>query len=123
MELRDYLRVLRRRWLLILGSAAVVVALAAAYTFTATPQYASDSRILVSAANSRDSDASTSAYTGNLAVTPSKHPHLRRIEVGTPNGVVAYPAPASIVVGEARPYGAVPPIGDATHELSQGKKS
>ncbi len=53
----------------------------------------------------------------------SKHPHLRRIEVETPNGVVAYPAPASIVVGEARPYGAVPPIGDATHELSQGKKS
>jgi crotonobetainyl-CoA:carnitine CoA-transferase CaiB-like acyl-CoA transferase len=53
----------------------------------------------------------------------SKHPHLRRIEVGTPNGVVAYPAPASIVVGERRPYGAVPPVGDATHEISQGKKS
>ena len=53
----------------------------------------------------------------------SKHPHLRRIEVGTPNGVVAYPAPASIVVGERRPSGAVPPVGDATHEISQGKKS
>ena len=52
----------------------------------------------------------------------SKHPHLRRIEVGTPNGVVAYPAPASIVVGEKRPYGAVPPVGDATGEISQGKK-
>lgn len=53
----------------------------------------------------------------------SKHPHLRRIEVGTPNGTVAYPAPASIVVGEQRPYGAVPPVGDATGEITQGKTS
>ncbi|MCF2522325.1 CaiB/BaiF CoA-transferase family protein [Bradyrhizobium sp. G127] len=52
----------------------------------------------------------------------SKHPHLRRIEVETPNGVVAYPAPASIVVGEQRPYGAVPAVG-ATGESSQGKTS
>jgi itaconate CoA-transferase len=42
----------------------------------------------------------------------SHHPHLRRIEVDTPNGKVAYPAPAAIVVGEPRPYGAVPGIGD-----------
>lgn len=50
------------------------------------------------------------------------HPHLRRIEVETPNGMVAYPAPASIVVGEQRPYGAVPSVGDSTSEISQGKK-
>ncbi|MDU6135933.1 CaiB/BaiF CoA-transferase family protein, partial [Bradyrhizobium sp.] len=30
------------------------------------------------------------------------HPHLRRIEVNTPNGVVSYPAPAAIVVGDDR---------------------
>ncbi len=42
----------------------------------------------------------------------SHHPHLRRIEVETPNGKVAYPAPAAIVVGEDRHYGAVPGIGD-----------
>ncbi|WP_315734255.1 MULTISPECIES: CaiB/BaiF CoA-transferase family protein [unclassified Bradyrhizobium] len=41
------------------------------------------------------------------------HPHLRRIEVDTPNGVVSYPAPAAIVVGEDRHYGAVPAIGEA----------
>lgn len=41
----------------------------------------------------------------------SVHPHLRRIEVETPNGVVTYPAPAAIVVGDDRPYGAVPGIG------------
>jgi itaconate CoA-transferase len=40
------------------------------------------------------------------------HPHLRRIEVNTPNGVVSYPAPAAIFVGEPRHYGAVPAIGE-----------
>ena len=40
------------------------------------------------------------------------HPHLRRIEVDTPNGKVSYAAPAAIFVDEARHYGAVPAIGD-----------
>ena len=40
------------------------------------------------------------------------HPHLRRIEVDTPNGKVSYAAPAAIFVGEDRHYGAVPAIGD-----------
>jgi formyl-CoA transferase len=40
------------------------------------------------------------------------HPHLRRIEVGTPNGKVVYPAPAAIVVDQPRHYGPVPGIGD-----------
>ena len=40
------------------------------------------------------------------------HPHLRRIEVDTPNGKVTYAAPAAIFVGEPRHYGAVPGIGD-----------
>ena len=40
------------------------------------------------------------------------HPHLRRIEVDTPNGKVGYAAPAAIVVGQPRQYGAVPAIGD-----------
>jgi formyl-CoA transferase len=40
------------------------------------------------------------------------HPHLRRIEVDTPNGKVSYAAPAAIFVGEPRHYGAVPGIGD-----------
>ncbi|ABE40917.1 L-carnitine dehydratase/bile acid-inducible protein F [Rhodopseudomonas palustris BisB5] len=42
----------------------------------------------------------------------SHHPHLRRIEVATPNGTVTYPAPAAIVLGDDRHYGAVPGIGD-----------
>ena len=40
------------------------------------------------------------------------HPHLRRIEVDTPNGKVSYAAPAAIFVGEPRHYGAVPAIGE-----------
>jgi itaconate CoA-transferase len=48
----------------------------------------------------------------NTMADLAQHPHLRRIEVDTPNGPVAYPAPAAIVVGEARHYGAVPAIGE-----------
>ena len=40
------------------------------------------------------------------------HPHLRRIEIDTPKGVVTYSAPAPIFVGEERHYGAVPAIGE-----------
>ncbi|WP_213739178.1 CaiB/BaiF CoA-transferase family protein [Bradyrhizobium sp. dw_411] len=40
------------------------------------------------------------------------HPHLRRIEVHTPNGPVSYPAPAAIVFDQPRHYGAVPKIGE-----------
>lgn len=46
------------------------------------------------------------------------HPHIRRINVDTPNGEVAYPAPAAIFVDDPRTYGAVPAIGE-----SQAKRS
>jgi itaconate CoA-transferase len=51
----------------------------------------------------------------------AQHPHLRRIEVQTPNGMVSYPAPAAIVVGQPRHYGAVPAIGE--RPASTGKPS
>jgi len=47
----------------------------------------------------------------NSSVDLSTHPHLRRIDVDTPGGVVAMPAPAAIVVGEARKYRPVPKLG------------
>lgn len=43
----------------------------------------------------------------------SRHPHLRRITVETPNGPVSYPAPAAMVAGEERRYGAVPALESA----------
>src|SRR5499427_149508 len=46
----------------------------------------------------------------NTMADLAMHPHLRRIEVVTPKGVVNYPAPAAIFVGEPRKYGAVPAI-------------
>jgi crotonobetainyl-CoA:carnitine CoA-transferase CaiB-like acyl-CoA transferase len=48
----------------------------------------------------------------NTMADLAQHPHLRRIEVDTPQGRVSYPAPAPIIVGETRHYGAVPGIGD-----------
>jgi formyl-CoA transferase len=47
----------------------------------------------------------------------SRHPHLRRVDVGTPNGVVQYPAPGAIS-GEARTVlGSVPAIGEHSAQI------
>src|SRR4029077_16164717 len=55
------------------------------------------------------------------------HPHLRRIEVDTPNGVVPYSAPAALVVDQVRHYGPVPAIGgrrdNAAKPIRTGTKS
>ncbi|KJC45074.1 carnitine dehydratase [Bradyrhizobium sp. LTSP885] len=50
----------------------------------------------------------------NTMADLAMHPHLRRIEVDTPRGKVSYPAPAAIVIGEDRHYGAVPAIDERT---------
>lgn len=52
MELRDYLRVIMRRWLTIAASTIVVVGLAAIYTVTVTPQYKSTARLFVTTQSS-----------------------------------------------------------------------
>ena len=43
----------------------------------------------------------------------SHHPHLRRISVDTPNGPVAYPAPAPVFSDHEREYGPVPGLADS----------
>lgn len=48
MDLRDYLRILRQGWLVILVATALTVAAAATLTVTATPQYQSTARLFVS---------------------------------------------------------------------------
>jgi itaconate CoA-transferase len=60
----------------------------------------------------RLSDADIAFAEVNTMSDLAAHPHLRRIEVDTPNGVISYPAPAAIFVGETRRYGAVPAIGE-----------
>lgn len=42
----------------------------------------------------------------------SRHPHLRRMTVKTAAGPIDIPAPAPIIAGEARSYGAVPTLGE-----------
>jgi formyl-CoA transferase len=41
----------------------------------------------------------------------SRHPHLRRATLSTPNGEVSYPAPAAVFDGVERKLGAVPALG------------
>lgn len=60
----------------------------------------------------RLSDADIAFAEVNTMADLSKHPHLRRITVDTPNGPVAYPAPGAIWMDADRSYGAVPGIGD-----------
>jgi len=47
----------------------------------------------------------------------ARHPHLRRITVGTPSGPVSYPAPPRNGAGEPGPYGAVPALGQHTEKI------
>src|SRR5690242_12081748 len=60
----------------------------------------------------RLSDSDIAFAEVNTMADLTVHPHLRRIEIDTPKGVVTYPAPAAIFVGEERHYGAVPAVGE-----------
>jgi itaconate CoA-transferase len=46
-----------------------------------------------------------------------RHPHLRRIAVGTPKGPVSYPAPAQQHASQIRHYGPVPALGEHTEKV------
>jgi formyl-CoA transferase len=67
----------------------------------------------------RLSDADIAFAEVNSMADLAVHPHLRRIEVDTPKGVVRYPAPGAIFVGAPRKYDAVPGIGDHT-DITRG---
>jgi formyl-CoA transferase len=56
----------------------------------------------------------------NTMADLTAHPHLRRIEVDTPGGMVTYSAPGAIFVGEPRHYGRVPAI-DEHHATAAAK--
>jgi itaconate CoA-transferase len=71
----------------------------------------------------RLSDADIAFAEVNTMTDLAVHPHLRRIEVDTPNGVVNYSAPAAIFVGQPRHYGAVPGIGEQIGEHADTRKT
>ena len=53
----------------------------------------------------------------NDTASLARHPHLRRIEVGTPSGPVSYAPPATRSDGETRRYRAVPALGEHTDRV------
>jgi capsular exopolysaccharide synthesis family protein len=62
VEIRDYLRIARRRWRLIVGCTVVAILLAAALTFRTTPLYSSTAQLFISTPGSDTSQA----YQGGL---------------------------------------------------------
>lgn len=52
MELRDYLRIVRKGWILITAIALVAIGAAAAYSFLKTPEYSASAKVFVSVQSS-----------------------------------------------------------------------
>ena len=69
MELRDYLKVVRRRWRVILVSLIVVVALASLITLRTTPQYESKARLFVSSTERLGLQMSPAALSEKITAT------------------------------------------------------
>jgi itaconate CoA-transferase len=53
----------------------------------------------------------------NTPADLARHPHLRRITIGTPSGPVSYPAPAEVHASTSRRYGPVPALGEHTEKV------
>jgi len=47
----------------------------------------------------------------------ARHPHLRRISVGSPTGPIHMPAPPALRASETRRYGPVPALGEHTEKI------
>jgi len=47
----------------------------------------------------------------------ARHPHLRRITIGTPSGLVSVPSPAARHGGAPRSYGPVPSLGEHSEKI------
>jgi len=67
VDLREYLRVIRVRWIMIAACALATTAIAAIFTWTATPQYASSARMFVSTQGTSD-DASQANQGGQFSL-------------------------------------------------------
>jgi itaconate CoA-transferase len=58
------------------------------------------------------------AFAGvNDVAALARHPHLRRITIGTPSGPVSYPAPVQRPASTTRRYGPVPALGEHTETV------
>lgn len=79
MELRDYLRAIRRRWRVVLLLTLLAGASAAAYSFAAVPQYASSAQLFVTT----PSEGSTSDASYQGALFSQQRVQSYAIQVGT----------------------------------------
>lgn len=79
----------------------------------ATDRLVADAFAVLTEAEARDRLAAADVAFANVndMAALAAHPHLRRITVDTPAGPISYPAPAPMVDGEDRDYGAVPALG------------
>jgi itaconate CoA-transferase len=69
-------------------------------------------RLDVKALEQKLADADIAFGRVNGPAELARHPHLRRITLGSPNGPLSYPAPAAQRDGEPRRYGPVPAVGE-----------
>ncbi|WP_068397060.1 polysaccharide biosynthesis tyrosine autokinase [Kribbia dieselivorans] len=92
MELQDYLRIVRKRWHIIIAAVLVMVALAAIYNITATREYAASTKLFVSTTgSSSDQLVQGSTFTqqrvksyADVITTPKiLDPVIRRLDLNT----------------------------------------
>lgn len=69
MDLRDAVRILRRRWLSIVAVVVLALAVAAGLSYLQTPQYESDAQLFVSSASSSTNRDNGATYLNGLAAT------------------------------------------------------
>ena len=66
MDLKQYLRVLRAHWLLVVGCILIFTGAGAANAFLQQPQYAAETQLFIAIAPTGGSDAASAAYQGGL---------------------------------------------------------
>ena len=82
VELSDYLRILRRRWRLVVATLLLVLVAAALITWRTTPQYQSTTQLFISTSAS----SSAEAYQGNMERALSAlYEALGSLREATPN--------------------------------------
>src|SRR6478736_2344714 len=105
MELTDYIRILRKSWILIVLATLLGVGVAAAYSLTRTPTYVSSSTVFVSTQagstisemqqGSSFSQARVTTYS-NLVTTPIvMNPVIARLDLETTAGQLSASVSAS----------------------------
>ena len=98
MELIEYIRILRKRWILIVGTVVVALAVAGVYSFTVSPQYTATTRLFVSASTDTSSAADLSA--GNTFTSQRVKSYAEAVETSSVLEPVIHSLGLPMTVGE-----------------------